>query len=295
MQSCVDSIPLPAQKIDAMLVFESEINPSVGFKAMISTSADLTDVSVISHPENLLVEIRYGTAEEGFELVYDEGCECYKDDEKPVAGIGYRLSASSPSDLRYEEITSSMVFPNTESPIDLEAHRKIESDGTTSVDASITISGESNSSNYFHIIPYRKNTEIKIVGQEEVEVYVGGIEYLDLVDFNSDNININIESHFSKPGFLVGFFEDDDISSNPLNLELYAPQVIDYDQEAFSKVFYEIRTVTESYYEYEVYMSRKLNSLQNGEVSPAISNGNITNGLGYFGGYNSLVDSIVIQ
>lgn len=294
MQSCVDSIPIPVPNVNTMLVFESDINPSNGFNARITTSASLADVTTTSYPTDLDVVVSTVT-EDVFELFYEEGCRCYRNDiVKPKQGLRYDLVATSTNNEIYEDIKSRMVFPHATKSLELNALRRIESDGTTTLDATITLDGNSNSSNYYHILPYRKITEIIIVDQEEEEIYTGEIEYLDLV--GSDNNNIHIEAHYNKPGFLVDFYNED-ISSNTLNLKLYTSTVINYETEAFTKVFYEVRSGTEHFYENEKYLSRKLASIENGGAvsEPIIPQGNITNGLGYFGGYNTTIDSISVQ
>ena len=294
MQSCVDSIPIPVPNVNTMLVFESDINPSNGFNARITTSASLADVTAITYPTDLDVVVSTIT-EDVFELFYEEECQCYRNETvKPKNGLRYDVVATSPNNEIYKDIKSSMVFPYTTKSLELNAIRHLEPEGTTTLDATITLDGNSNSSNYYHILPYRKITEIKIVDQEEEEIYTGEIEYLDLV--GSDNNNIHIESLYSMPGFLVEFYEED-ISLNTLNLRLYTSTVINYETEAFTKVFYEVRSGTEHFYENEKYLSRKLASIQNGGAvyEPIKPKGNIINGLGYFGGYNTTIDSISVQ
>ena len=291
MQSCVDSIPIPVEDVNAMLVFESDINNSNGFSAKISTSTGLTDVTATSFPTDLNVDVSYGD-EDAFDLDYSMGCKCYRSDTKPISGVQYKVNASSPTNKNYQDIEAKMVFPVKTQLAELKAVRNIETDGITTLDVNVTLDGKSHSSNYYHIIPYRKVTEIVIIGGEEHERYTGDRKYLDLVDF--DNNNLYIESHHNRPGFLVDF-NDEDLLSNTLNLVLYTPEVIDYENEAFTKIFFEVRSVTESYYKYEIYQSRKIQSLEGGIVEAPISYGNITNGLGYFGGYTTSLDSMFVE
>ena len=289
MQSCVDSIPIPAQEVDAMLVFESDISPN-GFSARISTSADLTDVTATSIPSDLEVTIEYSN-EDVFNLMYNNECLCYSANVAPISNETYTLRAKSPINDIYEDIDARMTFPRVTSASELEAIRKMNDDGTTTLDAMITLDAKQYSGNYYHIIPFRKITEIVIVDQEQDEVYTGAIEPLDQIDFN--NTIIDVESHYHKGGFLVDF-KDLDISSTPLNLTLHTSTVIDYETQAFTKVFYEIRSVTEYYYRYELYKSRIYGSQNGFKVDEPISSSNITNGRGYFGSYNSTIDSISV-
>ena len=292
LQSCVDIITRQEQNVNAMLVFESDINSASGFNAIISTSAGLADVTATSLPTDLDVVV-IPITEDVFELFYDEDCVCYRNDVViPKPGVLYDLKVSSPNNEIYGDIAGRMQFPYVTKSSELKALRQIKSDGSTTLYVRITLEGESTSSNYYHILPYRKITEIVVVDQEEEERYTGEIEYLDLVDF--DNNNLYIEVDFYKSGFLVDFNEEN-ISSNTLNLILNTHTVIDYETEAFTKLFFEVRSVTESYYKYEIYQSRKFEGLEAGNVQPPISYGNITNGLGYFGGYNSSTDSISVQ
>ena len=291
MQSCVDNIPIPVQEVDAMLVFESNIS-STGFNATISTSADLTDVTATSMPTDLQVDFEYGE-EDGFELFYEDDCKCYNNStETPLDGTRYKVSVKSPLSEIYEDIEARMTFPYRTKALELEAIRQMNDDGTTSLDAKITIDAKQHSGNYYHIIPFRKITNIEVQdGGEELEVYTKDIEFLDQIDFN--NTILDVESHYNKGGFLVDF-KDLDISSTPLNLTLHTSTVIDYETQAFTKVFYEIRSVTESYYKYELYQSRIYGSQNGFKVDEPISFSNITNGRGYFGSYNSTIDSISV-
>lgn len=296
MQSCEDSIPLPDKEVDAKLVFESEINPATGFRAKISTSTGLTNVTSSSIPTDLDVVIN--TIDEVvFKMLYEEDCFCYKyEGISPKQGVRYQLKASAPDSDIYEDITSSMVFPRAIKPLEISAVRNIELDGSTTVNTSITLEINSTSSEYYHILPYRKETRIVLNNDgEEEEMYTGKIFHLDFVDF--DNDNLYIENLYNQPGFLVDY-NSEDISSTPLNLLLHIPEVINYEgDEEFTKVFYEIRTLTESHYDNVRYLSRKLDVEENGGVvnQPISPKGNIINGLGYFGGYSSVEDSISVQ
>ncbi len=279
-QSCVDSIPIPTPEVGAMLVFESDINRTTGFSAKISTSANLNDVSTISYPTDLLVEIETDDFENDFVLDYHQSCMCYRDTRSPQAAERYIVRASSPK-TDIESIESRMVFPVVTSALDLTVSREVELDNSTTVKTNITLEKTGSSSNYFHIVPYRK-----IDG-------TSNIEYLELIDF--DNGSIEIMSHYYKPGFLVNF-NDENISLNTLNLTLHTSTIIDYSSvDAFPEVFFEIRSVTESYFEYERFMSNTIEGEQGGIVEQPTYSGNIINGLGYFGGYNSTTESATFE
>lgn len=293
LQSCVDSIPIPLDDVDVKLRFESDISSNKGFSARITTSTGLTAITEIEYPKDLYVQVHWDIEDDSFIMSYVETCECYQNlSEKAFTGRNYELEVSSPYNDLYENVFSKMFLPPEAKIAYLQSIRKIKNDGSTSLTSTLDLSSETNSGDYYHILPYRKITEIIEQGGEELEIYTGEIEYLDLIDF--DNNNLYLESLYCKPGFLVDFNEED-ISSNPLNLLLYTETVIDYQNEALTKVFYEVRSVTESYYRYELYQSRKLASLEDGTVEAPISYSNIIAGLGYFGGYNSVTDSILVE
>lgn len=300
MQSCVDSIPIPNQEVDAKIVFESDISSSKGFSAKISTSADFEDIDAIGHPEDLFVSIKLGPEDDGFTMFYSEDCQCYQDLlRKPKLNQLYILEAYKEGSDIYEPISATMKLPVSSAVAEMEAIRSTQLDGSTSLQAKLSLEGQANTGNFFHIIPYRKVTEIFINSDnEEEERYVYNnngtheIEYLELKDF--DNNNLYLEPHYTKPGFLVDF-KNEEVSSNPLNLLLHTDTVLDYEKEALTKLFFEVRSVTESYYRYEVYQSRKLSSLEDGIVEAPIIFSNIANGLGYFGGYSTTIDSVLVQ
>lgn len=300
MQACVDSIPIPNQEVDAKLVFESDISVSKGFTAKITTSADFSDIEAIGHPEDLFVSVKLGPEDDGFTLFYFDECECYADfNRKPVPNQLYILDAYKEDSDIYEPISSTMRLPSNSKVAEMEAIRSTDLDGSTQIQASLRLDDKANTGNFFHILPYRKVTEIFLNSDNEEEeryVYndngVHEVEYLELKDF--DNNNLYLEPHYTKPGFLVDF-KDENVSENPLNLLLHTSTVIDYENQALTKLFFEVRSVTESYYRYELYQSRKLSSLEDGIVEAPISYTNIANGLGYFGGFSTSMDSVLVE
>ena len=294
LQSCVDTIPLPENDVDAKLRFESDISTKDGFAAKITTSAGFSDFTAIGFPKDLDVQVAWGTQDDAFQMIYSENCECYQNTlEKPVPGLLYKLEVKTIADEDvYEDITASMRLPISNNLDSIDAIRNVSIDNISSVVASLWLENGNNKSQYYHILPYRKETVIIEQGGERLEVYTGEKEYLELINHN--NNNLYLEDLFHQPGFVVDY-EGQDISENQLQLELLSAADIDYENEAFTKIFFEIRSVTESYFRYELYLSRKLESQLVGEVGEAIVYSNIIDGLGYFGGYSTSQDSTLLK
>jgi len=295
LQSCVDSIPVPIEEVDAKLKFESKIGAfRGGFSAKISTTTGFSDIDAISHPEDVDVRITWVGAvsvDDFVQLYFDETCECYTNtEEKPDPSFRYILNAYIPNSDIYEPIKAYMKIPNVNRIESVEAIRDT-TDGITSLTSTLQLKESVNQ--YYHIIPYRRGTDIVINSDgEEEEVYNDYREYLDFVD--SENHELHFEQLHNQPGFLVDFGQQTE-SENPLSLSLISSDIIDYESEAFTKIFYEIRSVTESYYEYEKYLSRELKRIEIGVGDPPIAYSNIIDGLGYFGGYSVVQDSIPVQ
>lgn len=293
LHSCIESIPVPVVEVDEKLRFESDISTTKGFSAKITTSTGLDDIDAVVYPEDIYVQVSWGTEDDAFEMPYYESCSCYQNlSEKAYPGRTYKLIAepTNNNDI-FEDIRSNMRIPNSTSIDTLEGIRMTSTDGVTTVFSMLNLANHSN--NYYHILPFRKETEIVIDGNdEEQEVYTGNIEYLELI--RNENDNLYLEQLYHQVGFLADF-KGESTSDNPLVFQLLSNDILDYKNEAFTKIFFEVRTLTESYYEYEKYLSRKLASHTNGEVTVPISYSNIINGLGYFGGYSVVQDSIDLQ
>lgn len=294
LQSCVDSIPIPENLSEAKIVFESEINPTSKFRAHIHTSAGFNDINNFTYPEDVEVNITYQKdIDDIIMLVYKEECQCYENDiVSPLPGVGYVLSASVNDNTIYKDIEARMSFPHRPAIDNNIVSLDIADSGQVSIKSKLTLSGNHNSSNYYHIIPYRKVVKKEDDGNGGFELtYTGESEYIDLIDFN--NNDVYMESLYDQPGFLLDFNEEV-ISDYDLNLLLTTTSGLLQEDEIINKVYFEIRSVTESYYRYELYQSRKLASIEDGTVEPPISYNNIKNGLGYFGGYSMVVDSFDI-
>ncbi len=294
LQSCVDSIPIPNEEVDAKLVFESDISDTKGFSARITTSTGFDDIDAIGHPEDITVKIRKANQDAAFELFYEKDCNCYTNSvELPSPGLPYKLEAFKEDSEIFEPIQSNMSVPSRTILSEMEAIKEVEDDGSTLIESEISLKKVSTTGNFFHVIPFRKETIlVENTDGEEEEVFTGRIDYLDLETYN--NHNLYLEQNHNGPGFFVDF-QGEDVGSNALNILLHTEEVIDYENEAFTRVYFEVRSVTESYYYYERYLSNKLDSQQDGIVEAPISYSNIVNGLGYFGGYTTSMDSVLVQ
>lgn len=292
LQSCVDSIPVPDDNVDAKLVFESDISSSKGFRAFISTSSTFHEQQEFLHPEDIDVRITWNT-DDIIILAYNKDCSCYEAPfESPVQGRKYDLQAFVPDEFVYDDIQAHMTFPRKGVLYEAEGQRLQENHSIAEANISFGLQ-TSGSHQYYHILPYRKHTVKSVDNQGNIQLtYTGEKEYLDLVDFN--NPDIYMENLYHMDGFMLDLQGQ---SGNGLKAQatLEGTSIVDWENESFEKIFFEVRTVTESYYRYHLYQSRKLESLEYSNVEPPISYSNVIGGIGFFGGYSVSSDSITIQ
>lgn len=293
MQSCVDSLPIPTSETTAKIVFQSDISTSEKFRAKISTSTGLDQFHEFTHPEDLDVRITWNT-DEFVKLIYQKSCNCYESSfEKPISGRLYNLDAYVIDNELYDDIFAQMMIPRTTTVDTFRGTLSTIADKKYMVQSQLTLDTQNKPNQFYHIIPYRKVTESYLDQLGNVQYkFTGEIEYLELFDFH--NNEIYLEELYNQPGFLVDFNEQVP-SAYALRLDLLHVADIELSGEGFEKIYFEIRTVTESYYRYNLYQSRKLNSFEHGNVEPPISFTNIKGGLGYFGGYSVVQDSFLLQ
>lgn len=292
--ACVDTIPIENGPVESMIVLEGDLAPSKRFEVKLSTSAGYHDVSTVAYPKNAKVNITWGDVDDNVWLVYSEDCECYYDNSRPSKNILYTINAYFEEDDMPQDVISRTKIPPT-SIIDSSRNEILElSNEVSKLRSSMIIDTRNGQDNYYHVIPFRY--ELEKYGPNDEPQYkrtTGEKQYLRLAKSHTDH-EVYVEQLDDQEGFLVDMNNLNDDDALVLDFELETPHAINTETDKFKDVYYELRSVNEAYYRYNLYRSREQSATTGNQVSPAISYSNINYGLGFFGGYSSKIDSFLV-
>lgn len=264
----------------------------------VSTSANLADVSTISYPTD--ADIFIATTDDrdiSYTLVYKEECKCYEpsnSDDKPEKEVRYVITAYLEDKLDLIDTAVAYMFvPNTAVFDAAEIHTMEDVHGMKSVKAKIRIDKRNLGSDFYKVKPYRYELERYVDSTDEIQYKrTGKVSYLDLHQSHVPN-DVYLEPLHDEAGFFVDA-SNIDHNIKELEFDLVLPEVFDSESDKFNKLYFELTTMEESMYRYQLYKSREKSAID-GHVEPVISYTNVINGFGYFGSYSTHIDSFVVQ
>lgn len=294
--ACVDVIPVTDDEVKPKLILESDINST--FRMYVSTSANLADVTTISYPKD--ADIFITTTDDtdiSYTLVYKEECKCYEpanSDDKPKKKTGYVVTAYIEDKIEYIDTAVGYMFvPNTAVFDEAEVHTMDDVHEMKSVKAKIRIDKRNPGSDFYKVKPYRYELEKYVDSTDEIQYKrTGKVSYLDLHQSHAPS-DVYLEQLYDEAGFFV---DASNIDSNikELEFDLVLPEEFDSESDKFTKLYFELTTMEESMYRYQLYKNREKSALD-GHVEPVISYTNVINGYGFFGSYTTHIDSFVVQ
>jgi hypothetical protein len=209
------------------------------------------------------------------------------------AGVAYTLKVSAP-DL--DEVFATDIIPSkTEirsfEISELEVESFSDSVASFQFKAKLILEATSVTENYYLLNLNYEWIPFQIMGNDTIFDRTGEYKALDL------------ESLEGNPPYLNDFDEEEGgilfskKNSDPLelNFQVNTPNRILLTMDLFDKVYVNLKTVSKSYYDYHLQLSRQLIQKDTFLVNPVILADNIENGYGIFAGYQLTRDSILVD
>ena len=288
LSSCIKEYTPEYNSSDQKLVAVAEIEANeFGLINLSSTfSSSLPEID-IDHETSLINIINYESGR-AFpeEYRYDKDLESYKNvDFKPKEGQVYDLivDIGNPS---IDIIKATTIVPYSTKIRDIQLlniNTEIDENGLELKQFEIMLLVEplKNVKTYYHIIPYLYKNDNS--NSEK--------EMLDLVSISSgENASFPL-SH--RDGILI---DQTKLSSdNDLTFKLRTKSTLDLGGIKDSFIYFELRTVTEAYYNFHISLSRQKDSNAGPFTLPVTTFTNIENGYGLFASFSTSLDSVLIE
>lgn len=242
----------------------------------------------IDHNITIVKIINYETGQSiPEEFRYDKVLGKYKNiDFRPKEGQLYDLHIDV-ADPDVSIITSSTRIPyaSKASNINILNAFEVQSEnGKTLQQYEVTLKLEPliNTSTYYHLIPY-------IITDKNAFPPIQ--ENLEFVRINEGSNASFLTSHID--GILI----DEELlnNDNDLTFEVRTKSEFSLGGTSGSYLYFELRTVTEDYYNFHVSLSRQKESNKGPFTLPVTTFSNIENGYGLFGAYSTVLDSFQIE
>jgi len=221
------------------------------------------------------------------EYRYDYDKEAYSDDFIPKEGQLYDLNIDIT--LTHPEVP--IIFATTRVPYAsdiknseiLNRHAVVDQLGNEfqQFEVSLQVEPLKNENTFFHLIPY-----IRIPDDPNNET-----EALEIVNILAQENASFLLSHID--GMLID--QTKLTNDNILTLDLRTNSPFDMEEIENSFIYFELRTVTDDYYNFHVSLSRQKDSNSGPFTLPVTTYTNINNGYGLFAAFSTHLDSVLIK
>ncbi len=157
------------------------------------------------------------------------------------------------------------------------------------VNVNLTLQDPPNENNYYFLTFSAKIAQAEYLPPDYEPVFTG--VKMTYLDYNATNLNW--ENNFYTRN-LKGFVFSDNLFSGTnftINANIYMP----YTQDAPDKIYVGLHAITEDFYQYVISYSKYQDIEGNPLAEPVNIMTNVHNGFGFFSGYSTKKDSIIID
>jgi hypothetical protein len=221
--------------------------------------------------------------------VADNGQPFYKSKQLvPVIGETYTIKVDAPG---FKSVTATSSIPDSVPIQSVDFSPNVKGRGTNNYSINfklaVTFSDPLNVQNYYHLVFYQQLIPFTIDVNGDTLLSADTIlvrpQRIDL-----DNISQPLIKHFDNGSFLI---KDETFDGKKVTFFLNGDYSLNASQYIPGNFLVELRTVSESYYNYHLSITRQSNP-KNGPLSEGVFvDDNIENGEGIFAGYSTSINS----
>lgn len=292
---CVEPVPfedLPSSVAEVKLVVESEFTNNLNFRVVVSKShsfdnadsslpieyVDNAEVSIFSKGELLEVLTYFPAGEKG-------QIPCYGSVHLTgEVGVKYEIKVEATG---FQTITSEdqIPYPSKVSGTEFQAN----TNGQESFWVSLEITDEEQAvENYFFLNIYQLVRLEDDGGAIQSNFETKSLP-LQLFNFNPDQ---PVEFYLDNRGALL---TDKYFSNNSRDFTFKTYLDFQPRHGDFGKMVLELKTINKRYYDYLLNLKRQFSGSDNPFSEPGVDHSNIQNGFGFFAGFSTATDTLVIK
>jgi len=289
--SCEEPVELDMEVFESQVVISSNFSPSQPFHISLSKNKDVFTNSPVEFISDAEVQILDGQGALLNTLTFkkDVVAPYYGlTNFRPESNVNYQLSINVPG---FSTILAQDKAPN---PVAL---RSIQVDSVDFIGADenlyainiqTSLADPSKETNYYHLKLYYK----AVSGRTDPNGFTGDMQthLRPISPLVSNEENPSVIFDIDKSGVL---FTDEGFNGQLISLQFDA--LLDKTIAGeFPKIVGELRTVSNSYYQYHTSLSRQLDNQDRPFAEPITVFSNIENGLGIFAGFSVHRDSVTV-
>jgi hypothetical protein len=295
LSSCEESVNIASNTDNiSSLVIECELSPTKRIEAKVYTMSDFSKLDAVEYPKELSIELETGTDVVYF-FKYEEKTGLYYID--PIQynsnldqSYDYTIKAYYKSDpennLKAETKIPARQVLNLSNDKKVIIKDIVDAKGLEQkmISLPLTVSQMDKDKSFYRLKVYRKI--YKTIN--DVSVYTGKNEELKFLGNEELPIAFTTSAF---DGCLL--FDASRLESKKLDLNFSTQRFAEGDK--LNTLFYELESLTEPVFRYNIVKSKQIKALQHGLSDPVINYTNIIGGKGFFGSSNMTSDSIVIS
>lgn len=208
------------------------------------------------------------------------------------AGVAYTLKVSAPDldDVFATDVIPAKAEISDLELFDLEVSPLPNNVATFQFKAKLVLEAPTEEAHYYFLNFNYERIDFQVNGNDTTFQKTGDYEALELEGLEGNPPSLK-DFDEEQQGIL---FANEGSAPLELNFQLNSPEV-SLTSDLFDQVYVNLRTVSKSYYDYHVQLSRQLSQKDTFLVNPVILADNIENGYGIFAGYQLTKDSLLVE
>ena len=291
--SCSETVLIDHYEGDQLLI-ECELNPSKQIRARLTTLSSFQNTEEYFLPEDAEINIFTGKDIKLTMLYNDREKYYYIPVEQHTINpeYQYRIEVKLPSSDNENKLTAVTNIPLATNLITFnKSTSKILSQGSDKDKTEVTLNLQvpNPNSEFYRLKVYRKIFIEKTINGEVVKVWNGKTEPLEFITSVSDPLCFH--KAITESSILINTTE---LKNRSFSLKYKTTAPIN-TTDKLDHIYYEFETLTEATYRYNVSKIKQLNAEIYGNTEPVINYTNATNGFGFLGASNGVVDSIEVK